>query len=237
MEVILRRNWVLDDGSFERSIALLVSSIRIARLDDNGLWVSHGTMHCLQARVWLVAHVWQGKMFLPSGWNAELLNENLPTVSENLPTVSENLPIHVWQAATYAPRQTRAWSPVSWFEEKCCCECLHHMDFEHSHTQMNSQEPILCPEIYNRKCLMKTNYHSWIHWFRLIRMRGHSQEHFTSNRFNAKRTIQIEETKRAIPHSTDPSSRTQSFRQITSISLPKEVRWNSHQTYAPKEIR
>ena len=37
------------------------------------------------------------------------VSENLPTVSENVPTVSENLPTHVWQAATYVTRQTRAW--------------------------------------------------------------------------------------------------------------------------------
>ena len=73
-----------------------------------------------QPRVWLAAHVGQGKCFLPSGWKAELLTENLPavsenllTISENLPavsenlsTVSENLPTHVWQAATYSARQT-----------------------------------------------------------------------------------------------------------------------------------
>ena len=59
-------------------------------------------------RAYLVAHVGQGKMFLPSVRKAELLTENLPIIYENLPTVSENLPTHVWQVATYATRQTRA---------------------------------------------------------------------------------------------------------------------------------
>ena len=94
-----------------------------------GLLLTWGTClaHCSRgARVWLIAHV-----FLPSGWKAELVNwksdlptisenlptvfeklptvsENLPTVFENLPLVSENLPTHVWQAATYATRPTRA---------------------------------------------------------------------------------------------------------------------------------
>ena len=52
-------------------------------------------------RAYLVAHVGQGKMFLPSVRKAELLTENLPIIYENLPT-------HVWQVATYATRQTRA---------------------------------------------------------------------------------------------------------------------------------
>ena len=37
-----------------------------------------------------------------------VLTENLPTVSAYLPTVSENLLTHVWQAAIYSTRQTRA---------------------------------------------------------------------------------------------------------------------------------
>ena len=49
-----------------------------------------------QVHVWLVAHVQQGKIVLPSGWKAELLTEHLPTVSENLST-------HVLQTVKHAP--------------------------------------------------------------------------------------------------------------------------------------
>ena len=50
---------------------------------------------------WLIS-----RLFLT---NQPIVSENQPIVSENLPIVSENLPTHVWQAATYATRQTRAW--------------------------------------------------------------------------------------------------------------------------------